>query len=123
MTTLQEVLKEDYPELYQAMVKKARKELKRSIKGLNDDELFELAARFEPKDVLIQIYGMVPKGVPITEMTLSIRTFNVLNNARLTHTGDIIKAGYDKVSKYRNFGQGSLDELTAELKKLGHDFK
>lgn len=55
----------------------------------------------------------------VTEMELSVRAQNCLNNANIRTIGELIAKSESEMMKYRNFGQKSLIELKDKLAQLG----
>lgn len=59
----------------------------------------------------------------IDEMELSVRASNGLKRANLTTVSDLIGKTRDEMSKIRNLGQKSLEEIERKLNELGFTFK
>lgn len=55
--------------------------------------------------------------VPISELNLSTRTFNVLTRARIDTLGDLAKKSRKEIMKIRNFGRSCYEELEQVLAK------
>lgn len=56
---------------------------------------------------------------PVTELELSVRAQNCLNNADIHTIGDLVQRGEAEMLKYRNFGQKSLNELKEKIVEMG----
>ena len=56
---------------------------------------------------------------PVTELELSVRAQNCLNNADVHTIGDLVQRGEAEMLKYRNFGQKSLNELKEKIVEMG----
>lgn len=54
----------------------------------------------------------------VSELQLSVRAQNCLDNANLRYLGEVIQKPEAELLKYRNFGQKSLDELKEKLTEL-----
>ena len=55
---------------------------------------------------------------PVSDLGLSIRAQNCLNNADIATIGDLVQRGESEMLKYRNFGQKSLNELRDQLETM-----
>jgi len=86
-----------------------------------------------PEDALAQrvgksLTGVTEEGIPpsmyempIEELRLSVRTYNILKRTGMIHVGDVIhrlRLGEEAMLAIRNFGRGSLTELTEQLRVL-----
>ncbi|MBN1525283.1 MAG: DNA-directed RNA polymerase subunit alpha [Spirochaetales bacterium] len=56
---------------------------------------------------------------PIEELELSVRSSNCLKNANIRTIGDLTQRTEDDISKTRNFGKKSLQEIKDKLKEWG----
>lgn len=59
---------------------------------------------------------------PVTELELSVRSANCLNEARIKTIGDLVARTEAEMLKYRNFGKKSLTEISQILKEMGLHF-
>lgn len=59
---------------------------------------------------------------PVTELELSVRSANCLNEARIKTIGDLVTRSEAEMLKYRNFGKKSLTEISQILKEMGLHF-
>jgi DNA-directed RNA polymerase subunit alpha len=59
---------------------------------------------------------------PVTELELSVRSANCLNEARIKTIGDLVTRTEAEMLKYRNFGKKSLMEISQILKDMGLSF-
>ncbi|MEQ8176129.1 MAG: DNA-directed RNA polymerase subunit alpha [Syntrophomonadaceae bacterium] len=59
----------------------------------------------------------------IEELELSVRASNGLKRANINTVGDLIEKTREEMSKIRNLGQKSLEEIERKLKELGLSFK
>lgn len=72
-----------------------------------------------------EVHGRRPElyDKPIEELDLSVRVFNSLKRTGITTVGDVLDMlarGPDAMLAIRNFGEKSLDELSAKLKEKGY---
>ena len=59
----------------------------------------------------------------IEELELSVRSFNCLKRAGISTVEDLTNKTEDEMTKVRNLGKKSLDEVTEKLHSLGLSFK
>lgn len=59
----------------------------------------------------------------IEELELSVRASNGLKRANINTVGDLIEKNREEMSKIRNLGQKSLEEIERKLKELDLSFK
>ncbi len=59
----------------------------------------------------------------VEELELSVRASNGLKRANINTVGDLIQKTHEEMSKIRNLGQKSLEEIERKLKELGLSFK
>ena len=59
----------------------------------------------------------------IEELELSVRASNGLKRANINTVGDLIEKTREEMSKIRNLGQKSLEEIERKLKELELTFK
>ncbi len=69
----------------------------------------------EKKDKILEM--------PIEELELSVRGSNGLKRANINTVGDLVEKTREEMSKIRNLGQKSLEEIERKLKELGLSFK
>jgi DNA-directed RNA polymerase subunit alpha len=55
----------------------------------------------------------------IEELDLSVRAFNCLKRAGVNTVGDLVNKTHDELTRVRNLGKKSLEELAAKLEALG----
>jgi DNA-directed RNA polymerase subunit alpha len=53
--------------------------------------------------------------MPVEELELSVRSFNCLKNANIRTIGDLTKKTEEEITKTRNFGKKSLQEIKTKL--------
>ena len=58
-------------------------------------------------------------NMSVTEIELSVRAANCLNNANISTVGELASKTEADMLKYRNFGKKSLTEIKAKLVQLG----
>lgn len=56
---------------------------------------------------------------PVEELELSVRSSNCLKNANIRTIGELIRKTEDELTKTRNFGKKSLQEIKEKLKESG----
>ncbi|MCC7145788.1 MAG: tetratricopeptide repeat protein [Phycisphaeraceae bacterium] len=56
---------------------------------------------------------------PVTDFDLSVRTRNALRKMNIRTLGDLLKVSEAELCSYRNFGEGSLQEIKAMLAQRG----
>jgi DNA-directed RNA polymerase subunit alpha len=56
---------------------------------------------------------------PVEELELSVRSSNCLKNASIRTIGELIRKTEDELTKTRNFGKKSLQEIKEKLKESG----
>lgn len=54
-------------------------------------------------------------NMPVEELELSVRSFNCLKNANIRTIGDLTKKTEEEITKTRNFGKKSLQEIKTKL--------
>ena len=55
----------------------------------------------------------------VEELELSVRSSNCLKNANIKTIGELCKKTEDDITKTRNFGKKSLEEIKAKLEEHG----
>jgi DNA-directed RNA polymerase subunit alpha len=71
----------------------------------------------EPEESVSKVHE-----TPIEELELTVRAYNCLKRAGITHVGEVfekLKKGPEEILAIRNFGQKSLDELIEQLELKG----
>ena len=58
-------------------------------------------------------------ATPISEIELSVRSANCINNANIKTIGDLVVKTEAEMLKFRNFGKKSLNEIKAILTSMG----
>lgn len=58
----------------------------------------------------------------IEELDLSLRSFNCLKRSDINTVGDIISKGVEELSKIKNFGRKSFEEVESKIHELGLEF-
>lgn len=58
----------------------------------------------------------------IEELDLSLRSFNCLKRSDINTVGDIISKGVEELSKIKNFGKKSFEEVESKIHELGLEF-
>jgi DNA-directed RNA polymerase subunit alpha len=58
---------------------------------------------------------------PVEELELSVRSSNCLRNANIRTIGDLTRKTEDEITKTRNFGKKSLQEIRDKLRSRGLD--
>jgi len=58
---------------------------------------------------------------PVEELELSVRSSNCLRNASIRTIGDLTRKSEEEITKTRNFGKKSLQEIRDKLKARGLD--
>ncbi|MGI6163562.1 MAG: DNA-directed RNA polymerase subunit alpha [Bacillota bacterium] len=61
--------------------------------------------------------------MPVEEMELSMRSFNCLKRAGINNVGELIQKTEQEISKVRNMGKKSLEEVKNKLAELGLAFR
>jgi DNA-directed RNA polymerase subunit alpha len=56
-------------------------------------------------------------NIPVEDMELSVRSYNCLKNANIKTIGELTKKTEDDITKTRNFGKKSLQEIKEKLKE------
>lgn len=58
-------------------------------------------------------------NMKVSDLELSVRSANCLRNANITKLGELIRLTEDELTKTRNFGKKSLEEIKEKLGKMG----
>lgn len=86
--------------------------------GKLPEEQAEMGAETDPQEA--ELYRKLSQ--PVTELELSVRSANCLNEARIKTIGDLVTRTEAEMLKYRNFGKKSLTEISQILKDMGLHF-
>ena len=86
--------------------------------GRLPEEEGDLGAGADPQEA--ELYKKL--GQPVSELELSVRSANCLNEARIKTIGDLVTRTEAEMLKYRNFGKKSLTEISQILKDMGLHF-
>lgn len=62
-------------------------------------------------------------AMPIEELELSVRSYNCLKRAGINTVGELVEKTDEEMSKVRNLGKKSLDEVREKLASLGLSFR
>lgn len=60
-------------------------------------------------------------NTPIAQMDLSVRIINTLEDNQIIYAYQLIAQTYETLMKLKNFGETTLKEVRASLKRLGLD--
>jgi len=92
--------------------------------------LFELIADMDDYQALVpddmvqqEVSGQEHLDLPIEALDLSERPRNCLRRAQIQTVGELIEKTEDDLLNITNFGQKSLEEVTAKLDELGFSLK
>jgi len=83
--------------------------------GRLPEEESELGVGSDPQEA--ELYKKLAQ--PVSELELSVRSANCLNEARIKTIGDLVARSEAEMLKYRNFGKKSLTEISHILKEMG----
>jgi DNA-directed RNA polymerase subunit alpha len=86
--------------------------------GRLPEEEGDLGAGSDPQEA--ELYKKLAQ--PVSELELSVRSANCLNEARIKTIGDLVARTEAEMLKYRNFGKKSLTEISQILKDMGLHF-
>ena len=62
-------------------------------------------------------------GITVEELNLSVRSYNCLKREGINTVGDLVQKSEAELMDIRNFGQKSIDEVTAKLEELGLELR
>jgi DNA-directed RNA polymerase subunit alpha len=82
--------------------------------NFNDSEMSSGDEGDEGDEVVRQLLN-----TPVDELELSVRSSNCLKNANIRTIGELTKKTEDDITKTRNFGKKSLEEIKAKLEERG----
>jgi DNA-directed RNA polymerase subunit alpha len=82
--------------------------------NFNDSEVSSGDEGDEGDEVVRQLLN-----TPVDELELSVRSSNCLKNANIRTIGELTKKTEDDITKTRNFGKKSLEEIKAKLEERG----
>ena len=60
-------------------------------------------------------------AMSVSDVELSVRATNCLNNANITTVGQLVRKSEAEMLTYRNFGKKSLNEIKKVLQRMGLD--
>lgn len=63
------------------------------------------------------------KDIPIENLDLSVRSYNILKRNGVNIVGDILKFTVEEISKFRNLNQRCVVEITEKVTGLGYELK
>lgn len=100
----------NYTDVHEENIKlhKENRELKEYIAKLPDEKKKQIDAMIDKSGVL---------SLPITELDLTVRTYNCMNNADVKTLGEIVSHTKSELMRFRNFGKKSLEELEDIVRK------
>ena len=90
----------------------------RSLVGLVAD-MSEEPQGLELGELAVEAVGSPDLDLPIEELDLSERPRNCLKRAQINTVGELLQKSVDDLLAITNFGQKSLDEVTAKLDERG----
>lgn len=61
-------------------------------------------------------------SIHVEELDLTLRSFNCLKRAGIDTVGDIVSKSKDEMTKIKNFGKKSLEEVEDKIHNMGLDF-
>lgn len=71
-------------------------------------------ANINPRLAITQSYT----SVPIEDLDLSVRSYNVLKRGRVKTVGDLSKLSVDQLKGFRNMGRKSLNEILTKMEAM-----
>jgi DNA-directed RNA polymerase subunit alpha len=87
---------------------------------------FSLFMDFEPEDEIVEAGEASEASVssdilskPITELELSVRSYNCLKSSNINTIGELMQYDKDALMKIKNFGKKSLTEIAEKLQIYG----
>lgn len=87
---------------------------------------FSLFMDFEPEDEVLETGDSSEASVssdilskPITELELSVRSYNCLKSSNINTIGELMEYDTDSLMKIKNFGKKSLTEIAEKLQLYG----
>jgi DNA-directed RNA polymerase subunit alpha len=72
----------------------------------------------DDKEKHMEKYGAI-LDTPVTDFDLSVRTRNALRKVNVRTLADLLRTTEAELRAYKNFGEGSLDEIKAMLAQRG----
>ncbi len=84
------------------------------VEGMDEGEMLKAKEKDATKKVL---------DTSITDLELSVRSTNCLKRASIMTVGDLISKTYKELSKVRNLGSKSLEEIVQKIESLGLSMK
>lgn len=77
----------------------------------------------KPETVEVVKTAASPLSMPIDELDLSVRGYNVLYRAGILTLGNITDKSLEQLMKCRNMGKKTLDEIVCKVHSLGYRLK
>ncbi len=84
------------------------------VQGMDDTETLKAKEKDATKKVL---------DTSIADLELSVRSTNCLKRANILTVGDLVSKTYKELSKVRNLGSKSLEEIIQKIESLGLSMK
>ena len=84
------------------------------VEGMDEGEMLKAKEKDATKKIL---------DTSITDLELSVRSTNCLKRASIMTVGDLISKTYKELSKVRNLGSKSLEEIVQKIESLGLTMK
>ena len=84
------------------------------VEGMDDGETLKAKEKDATKKVL---------DTSIADLELSVRSTNCLKRASILTVGDLVSKTYKELSKVRNLGSKSLEEIIQKIESLGLSMK
>lgn len=78
-----------------------------------------IVQNFEWRGVTEEVAVASNLNTHISQLDLSVRAYNCLRRVEVDTVGDIIRMGYSKLTRVRNLGTKSLEEIVQKLAALG----
>ena len=82
-------------------------------------DISEVAANAEVMNVQEDVESPVANDKSIDDLELTVRSYNCLKRANINTVAELTNKTYSELSKVRNLGRKSLDEIVDKLRELG----
>lgn len=82
-------------------------------------DISEVAANAEVMNVQDEAPSPVASDKSIDDLELTVRSYNCLKRANINTVAELTNKTYSELSKVRNLGRKSLDEIVDKLRELG----
>ncbi len=82
-------------------------------------DISEVAANAEVMNVQEEAPSPVASDKSIDDLELTVRSYNCLKRANINTVAELTNKTYSELSKVRNLGRKSLDEIVDKLRELG----